>query len=317
MTQPAPVSPRSPRRHWAAWLMLSVALGAAAAQSPDSSPTLERVRTTGVIVMGYRPSAPPFSFVDARLKPAGYSVELCERVIAAVRQRLNLPDLEVKRVAVSSTARVALSANGTLDLECGVTTHTAQRALSQGFSITTFVAQTRLLTRRDVELQTLNDLRGLTVATTLGTTSQQVLNRLNQERKLGMRIVTGAEDPEAFELLRRNQADAYLMDDVLLLGRLALTPAGLQAQDYRLSSLALSVEPYALGLRRGDAVFKRLVDEVLTQLYRSGEIHQIYRRWFEQPIAPNGQNMRLPMSAALRRVIAQPSDSPNPAHYAP
>ena len=123
--------------------LLSMWLGAA--QAADG-PTLTRIRDTGVIVLGYRPASLPFSYLDAQLRPTGYTVELCDRVVAAVRDRLQLPDLEVRRVEVASATRMPLVINGTLDLECGITTHTAERARSQAFSLTIFVAETRLMT---------------------------------------------------------------------------------------------------------------------------------------------------------------------------
>lgn len=293
-------------------LALSALLFAGAALAADG-PTLARVRDTGVIVMGYRAASLPFSYLDAQLKPTGYSIELCERIVAAVRVRLQLPDLEVRRVEVASATRLPLVANGTLDLECGVTTHTSERERTQAFSLTTFVAETRLLTRGPVRVESLADLRGQPVASTVGTTSMQHLAKVNEQQGLNIHILGGLDDPEGFQLLKSGRAKAFLMDDVLLRALLAQQGAG--ASDYRLSERALTIEPYAIGLRRDDPQFKALVDEVLAGLYRSGEIHAIYRRWFESPLPASGLNLKLPMSAALRRVIASPTDSPDPERY--
>ncbi|MFN3860071.1 MAG: amino acid ABC transporter substrate-binding protein [Roseateles sp.] len=293
-------------------LALSALLFAGAALAAEG-PTLARVRDTGVIVMGYRAASLPFSYLDAQLKPTGYSIELCERIVAAVRVRLQLPDLEVRRVEVASATRLPLVANGTLDLECGVTTHTSERERTQAFSLTTFVAETRLLTRGPVRVESLADLRGQPVASTVGTTSMQHLAKVNEQQGLNIHILGGLDDPEGFQLLKSGRAKAFLMDDVLLRALLAQQGAG--ASDYRLSERALTIEPYAIGLRRDDPQFKALVDEVLAGLYRSGEIHAIYRRWFESPLPASGLNLKLPMSAALRRVIASPTDSPDPERY--
>lgn len=290
--------------------LLSLWLGAA--QAADG-PTLTRIRDTGVIVLGYRPASLPFSYLDAQLRPTGYTVELCERIVAAVRDRLQLPDLEVRRVEVASATRMPLVINGTLDLECGITTHTAERARSQAFSLTIFVAETRLMTRGGERVRSLFDLRGLPVASTIGTTSIQHLAKVNEQQGLGIRILGGLDDPEGFQMLKSGRASAFLMDDVLL--RALVAQQGPGADDYRLSDQALTVEPYAIGLRRGDPQFKALVDDVLAGLYRSGEIHAIYRRWFESPLPPSGLNLKLPMSAAFRRVIASPTDSPDPERY--
>jgi len=292
--------------------LAALLLAAGLAQAADG-PTLTRVRETGVIVIGYRPASLPFSYLDAQLRPTGYSVELCERVIAAVRERLQLPDLEVRRVEVASATRMPLVINGTLDMECGITTHTAERARSQAFSLTIFVAETRLLARAGDRVQSLADLRGRPVASTIGTTSIQHLAKVSEQQGLGIRILGGLDDPEGFQLLRSGRAAAFLMDDVVL--RSLLAQQGPGADDYRLSDQALTIEPYAIGLRRGDPQFKALVDEVLAGLYRSGEIHAIYRRWFESPLPSQGLNLKLPMSAAFRRVIANPTDSPDPERY--
>jgi glutamate/aspartate transport system substrate-binding protein len=292
--------------------LAALLIAAGAARAADG-PTLTRVRETGIIVLGYRPASLPFSYLDAQLRPTGYTVELCERIVSAVRTRLQLPDLEVRRVEVASATRMPLVANGTLDLECGITTNTAERARSQAFSLTIFIAETRLLTRAAERVEGLADLRGQPVASTIGTTSIQHLAKVNEQQSLGIRILGGLDDPEGFQLLRSGQAAAFLMDDVLLRSLLAQQGAG--AADYRLSEQALTIEPYAIGLRRGDPQFKALVDEVLAGLYRSGEIHAIYRRWFESPLPASGLNLKLPMSAAFRRVIASPTDSPDPEKY--
>lgn len=297
-------------------LAVSAALAALciglAAQAADG-PTLARVRDTGVIVIGYRPASLPFSFLDAQLRPTGYTVELCDRIVDAVRSRLQLPDLEVRRVEVASATRMPLVINGTLDLECGITTHTAERARQQAFSLTIFIAETRLMTRGGERVRGLPDLRGQAVASTIGTTSIQHLAKVNEQLGLGIRILGGLDDPEGFQLLKSGRASAFLMDDVLL--RSILAQQGPAADDYRISDQALTVEPYAIGLRKGDPQFKALVDEVLAGLYRSGEIHAIYRRWFESPLPPSGLNLKLPMSVALRRVITNPTDSPDPDRY--
>ncbi|NCT83821.1 MAG: amino acid ABC transporter substrate-binding protein [Comamonadaceae bacterium] len=295
------------------WLAALCGLLSAVVALAADGPTLTRVRETGVIVIGYRPASLPFSYLDAQLRPTGYSVELCERVIAAVRERLDLPDLEVRRVEVASATRMPLVINGTLDMECGITTHTAERARNQAFSLTIFVAETRLLARAADRIQSLADLRGRPVASTIGTTSIQHLAKVNEQQNLGIRILGGLDDPEGFQLLKSGRAAAFLMDDVVL--RSLLAQQGPGADDYRLSDQALTIEPYAIGLRRGDPQFKALVDEVLAGLYRSGEIHAIYRRWFESPLPSQGLNLKLPMSAAFRRVIANPTDSPDPERY--
>ena len=285
---------------------------AAPASAPAESTALRKIRDTGVIVLGHRVASVPFSYLDGKLRPVGYSMDLCHRVVDAVRMRLALPDLEIKLVAVSSATRMPLVANGTIDLECGVTTNTAERQKTQAFSVTTFVAASRLLAKKESEIRTLDDLRGKTVASTIATTSIRYLNSVNEARRLDMKIVAGQDDIDAFQMVQADRAVAFAMDDVLLRSLIA---ASANPGDYSVSEEALSVEPYGIGLPRDDASFKQLVDGVLVDLYRSGEIHTIYRKWFQSPIPPKGINLQLPMSEPLKRAILHPTDAPDPLVY--
>lgn len=304
----APFLPRLPARPVLLVLLAALLLPGAAL----ATDTLRRIRDAGVIVMGYRANSAPFSYLDARLRPIGYSIDLCEHVIEAVRRRLDLPDLETKRIAVSSATRLPLVANGTLDLECGVTTHTAERAKTQSFSLTTFIAESKLLSRRAEPVQGLDDLRGQPVVSTLGTTSILFLDAVNQRRRLEMRILLGQDDQEAFRMLQSGRALAYAMDDVLL--RSLVAQSG-RPDEFVIAAVPLTVEPYAIGLPAADPEFKQLVDGVLAGLFRSGEIQAIYRRWFQTALPGSGINLQLPMSEALKRAIAKPTDSPDPEHY--
>jgi glutamate/aspartate transport system substrate-binding protein len=174
------------------------------------------------------------------------------------------------------------------------------------------VAQSRMLAKKAAGVRSLDDLRGRPVVSTVGTTSIRHLNEVNAARKLGMRILAGRDDAESFQMVQTDRAVAYAMDDVLLYGLLA---GANNREAFSVSEETLSVEPYGIALTKDDPAFKKLVDEVIVGLFRSGEIHAIYRRWFESPIPPHGLNLRLPMSPALRRVIAEPTDSSDPKRY--
>lgn len=284
----------------------------AAPAAAPGSPTLRKIRDTGLITLGYRDASVPFSYLDDKRRPIGYSMDLCMKVVDAVRAELHLPELEVRQMLVSSATRFPLVANGTVDLECGVTTNTTERQRLVAFSVTTFVAASRLLVRKDAGIESVDDLRGQPVASTLATTSIQFLHTVNQQQELGMTILAGLDDVEGFRMVATGRAVAYAMDDVLLHSMLARRP---EAALLRVASTPLTTEPYALVMRRGDPVFKRLVDGVLVALFRSGEIQAIYRRWFEQPIEPLRINLKMPMSEQLRRALAQPTDRPEPAAY--
>ncbi|MDE2368289.1 MAG: amino acid ABC transporter substrate-binding protein [Burkholderiales bacterium] len=294
------------------WLALVLGASIAFPAAAQDSPALRKIRDAGVITLGYRVESVPFSYLDDKRRPIGYTMDICERVVDAVRQRLALPDLEVRLMPVSSATRLPLVANGTVDLECGVTTNTAERAKQVAFSVTTFVAASRLIFKKDAEIRGIDDLRGKPVASTLATTSIEYLHRINETRHLDMQILAGLDDVESFRLVGMGRAVAYAMDDVLLRSLLANAP---DAADYRISDEALTLEPYAIGLKRDDPVFKRLVDDVIVDLYRRGDIEGLYRKWFQSPIPPRGINLKLPMSEALRRVIEHPTDASDPRLY--
>ncbi len=285
---------------------------AAPASSALASPTLRKIQDTGVLVLGHRVASPPFSYLNPQLQPIGYSVDICERIADAVRRRLGLAELELKRVAVTSATRMPMVANGSLDLECGITTNTLERQKTQAFSMTTFVAQTRLLSKRWQPVRNLADLRGKPVASTMATTSIQFLHQANIKEGLGLRILVGQDDRDSFRLLETDRAVAYAMDDVLLR---SFVLESKRPADYLISDEAFSLEPYAIGLPAADPIFKALVDEVIEGLYSSGEIQAIYAKWFQSPIPPKGRNLQLPMSEAFKRVIAKPIDSADARHY--
>jgi len=290
---------------------LALACAVFAAGATETSPTLRKIREAGVISIGYRDASVPFSYLDAQQRPVGYSMAICDRIVDAIKQRLRVRDLERRLVAVTSATRIAMVANGSIDLECGVTTHTFERQRQVAFTVTTFVAASKLASRREQPVIKLDDLRGKTVTSTVGTTSLRHLQEL-YTKGVPINIVAAREDIDAFRLLEAGRVHAYAMDDVLLHGTIANSG---HPQDFLVSDDALSVEPYAIMLRRDDPEFKRLADDAIKALFKSGEIHRIYRDWFQSPIPPHGVNLSMPMSEAMKRVIERPTDSPDPAVY--
>lgn len=278
----------------------------------QGSPTLNKVEQTGIITLGYRVGSVPFSYLDQRLNPIGYSMDLCYKIVDAVKVRLKMRNLQVKLFPVTSATRIPLVVNGTVDLECGVTTNTADRQKSEAFSVTTFVAVSRMLSKKSANIQTLGDLRGEPVVSTVGTTNINFLNEANLARRLDMKILAGLDDAEAFQMVQTDRAVAYVMDDVLLRSLIA---GAKNPADFSISDESLSIEPYGIALTKGDPAFKQLVDDALISIFRSGEIQTIYSKWFQAPIPPKGINLQLPMSAALKRAIAIPTDISDPKHY--
>jgi len=289
----------------AAALFLGVA---APAETQDLGGTLKKVRETGVITIGHRDSSIPLSYLDDKLQPVGFSIELCKHVVEAVKAKLALPNLTVKYTPVTSATRLPLVANGTVDIECGSTANMTSRQTQVGFSYTFFVPQFKWITRTNNDVKSADDLRGKTVAVTAGTNTALFVNKLNNEGKLGMTIMQGKDHAESFLLVETGRAGAWMEDDILIAGfrANAKNPA-----DFKLLDNSYPSDPYALMIRKDDEQFKSLVDETLAALMRSGEFEKLYTQWFERPIPPRAINIQLPMSDALKRAVKEPNDKPN------
>ena len=280
----------------------------APAAAQDLEGTLKKVKETGIFTVGYRESSLPLSYLDDKLKPIGFSIELCKHVVDAVKAKLGMPDLNVKYNPVTSATRIPLVANGTVDIECGSTANMTSRQQQVGFSYTFFVPQFKWIVRADSNIKSAEDLRGKTVAVTAGTNTALFVNKMNNEENLGMTITQGKDHAESFLLVETGRASAWMEDDVLLAGfrANAKSPA-----DFKLLDKSYPSDPYALMIRKDDPQFKALVDEALAQLMRAGEFEQLYTQWFQRPIPPKGVNMDLPMSDALKHDIKEPNDKPN------
>ena len=280
----------------------------ATAETQDLGGTLKKVRETGVITIGHRDSSIPLSYLDDKLQPVGFSIELCKHVVEAVKAKLAQPNVTVKYNPVTSATRLPLVANGTVDIECGSTANMTSRQTQVGFSYTFFVPQFKWITRTNNDIKSADDLRGKTVAVTAGTNTALFVNKLNNEGKLGMTIMQGKDHAESFLLVETGRAGAWMEDDILIAGfrANAKNPA-----DFKLLDQSYPSDPYALMIRKDDQQFKSLVDETLAGLMRSGEFEKLYTHWFERPIPPRAINIQLPMSDALKRAVKEPNDKPN------
>jgi glutamate/aspartate transport system substrate-binding protein len=291
--------------------LLGSAIPHAGAQ--EATGTLAKLKRTATITLGVRDGSVPFSYLDDQQRYIGYSVDLCLKVVDALRTQLALPGLKVKMNPVTSANRIPLIANGTIDLECGSTTNNHERQQQAAFAPTMFVVANRLLSKKSSGIRSLADMKDKTLVVSAGTTGQKLMTVLNARRRLGMKIVVGKDHPESFLMLDTGRAQAFANDDVLL----AAQVAGARAPgDYQLSAEALSVEPYAIMMRRGDPQFKAAVDSALHKFYGSGQFAATYAKWFTSPIPPRGINLNFPMPPALKAVIAKPTDSGDPAAYA-
>jgi ABC-type amino acid transport substrate-binding protein len=287
---------------WAA-----AALLAAAATGAQAADTLAKIAASGKITLSYRESSVPFSYLDGPSKPIGFSVELSNAVVEAVKKKLDKPKLEVALMPVTSQNRVPLIVNGTVDLECGSTTNNTARGKDVAFAVNHFYTGTRLLVKKSSHIKSYDDLAKKTIATTTGTTNALVMRKYNTEKKLDMDIVLGKDHADAFLLVETDRAVAFAMDDILLFGLIAnaKNPA-----EFEVVGEPLQVEPYACMLPKDDPAFKKLVDDTITGLMKSGEFEKMYNKWFMQPIPPKGVPLGLPMSPQLRDNIKSPSDKP-------
>lgn len=290
----------------AATLALALMPALTPARGQDLTGTLKSIKETGRITIGYRESSVPFSYLDGDQKPVGFSIDLCGHVVEAVKKALGGGEIKVAYSPVNSATRLPLVANGTIDIECGSTANQLVRQKQVAFSVSTFVAQFKWLTRIDSGIATPDDLKGKTVVVTAGTNTSQYLNKLNQEQGLNLIIAQGKDHAESFLLMETGRASAFMEDDILLAGQKANAkdPAKLEILDK-----AYSADPYALMFRRDDPAFKALVDETLIALMRSGTFAKLYAKWFESPIPPHNENLNFPMSDALKERVAHPSDS--------
>lgn len=274
------------------------------AQAAD---TLAKIADSGKITLAYRESSVPFSYLDGPGKPIGFSVELSNAVVEAVKKKLNKPNLQVALMPVTSQNRIPLITNGTIDLECGSTTNNTARSKDVAFAINHFYTGTRLLVKKSSKIKDYADLAKKTVASTTGTTNVLVMRKYNIEKNLGMNIVLGKDHADSFLLLESDRAVAFAMDDVLLFGLIsnAKTPS-----DFEVVGESLQVEPYACMLPKDDPAFKKVVDDTFAAMMKSGEFEKLYDKWFMQPIPPKNLPLNLPMSPQLKENLKALSDKP-------
>src|SRR6266540_2632268 len=293
-------------------ILAALACVTLAASAAAQEGTLKKIKDGGSITIGHRDASVPFSYYDDRQQPVGYAVDLCLRIVDAVKSELRMPRIDVKYQLVTSANRIPLMANGTIDLECGSTTNNLERQKQVWFTITHFVTANRFVSKKSANLKTVDDLKGKTVASTSGTTNIKQITEIGAQKGLNLNILAAKDHAEAFLMVETGRAAAFVMDDILLY---SLVAGSKSPKDYEISVDALSVEPYGIMLRRDDAPFKKVVDETMIATYRSGAINAIYDKWFLKPIPPKGINLNVPMSAAFKKVIASPTDSGDPAVY--
>jgi glutamate/aspartate transport system substrate-binding protein len=274
---------------------------------------LDSIKSSGTISLGYRDASLPFSYLDDAQKPIGYSMDICAGIVKAVEKSVGKP-LKVNLVAVTSSTRIPLVANGTVDLECGSTTNNLDRQKQVSFAPTTFVTANRYVAKKSSNINKLEDLKGKTIISTAGTSNIKWTTEANNEKKLGMNIIPAKDHAEAFLTVESGRATAFFMDDVLLAGLVATSR---NPSEWMIGKEAYTVEPYAMIEPKDDPAFKKVVDDAVVAMIKDGTVEKLYTKWFMSPIPPKNVNLNLPISDPLKKVLANPTDSGDPAAYKP
>lgn len=276
-----------------------------AAQAQAPAGTLAKVQQTGQITLGHREASVPFSYLDAEQKPVGYAMDLCSRIVDALRAELKMPAVKVALQPINLGNQIPLLTNGTIDIVCGPVTNTLERQKQAAFSNTIFVSSIRAAVRRSENIKRFADLSGKNVALTAASTSVTLLGQREQEQKFETRKLMSPDHAASWLLVTTGRASAFVMDDILLASMVANSA---KPDDYVLLDEALRVEPYGLMFRKDDPQFKALVDNTLASLVKSGELQSLYTKWFMSPIPPKNVNLNFPMTQALKDALANPSD---------
>lgn len=278
-----------------------LATGAAQAQPGG---TLQRIGETGEIRIGHRDVSVPFSYLDDQQKPIGFFMDICGRVVDAVKAELKT-DVKVALRPVTLSTQIPLLQNQGVDIVCGPATNTVERQKQVAFSNTLYVSSIRAVVRRDSGINRFSDLKDKTVSLTAASTSITLLTKFEQEHKFETKKLTNPDHAQSFLMFSTGRAQAFVMDDILLASMVANSA---RPSDFKLIDEALRVEPYGLVMRKDDPQFKAVVDRTLAALVRSGEYQKLFAKWFESPIPPKNVNLNFPMTRPLKDALANPND---------
>jgi glutamate/aspartate transport system substrate-binding protein len=268
--------------------------------------TLKKIKDTGVIKIGHRDASVPFSYLDDKQRPIGYGVDICMKIVDQVKAQLKMPKLKVEFVPVTSQTRIPILMGGNIDIECGSTTNSVERQKQVDFAPTYFVTGTKIIVKKSSGIKGYDDLKGKTVVYTQGTTNERAMKAYNDQKNLGIKFIPSKDHAESFLAVQTDRAVAFPMDDILLYG---LKAGAKNPNDFVVIGDFLSDDPYAIMMRRDDPAFKKVVDDAVKAIYKSGEISKIYKKWFESKIPPKGINLNFPMSDGLKAAIKNPNNT--------
>jgi len=284
---------------------VAAALMVSQASAQDLAGTLKKIKETGTINIGHRESSIPFSYLDDKQQPIGYAMDLCMKVVDAVKAELKLPALKVALQPVTSSNRIPLLQNGTIDLECGSTTNSVARQQQVAFGPTYFVINVTAAVKKTSGINSLTELNGKNISTTSGTTAVPLLKGFEKTKHVDVKEIYGKDHAESFLLMADDRAVAFVMDDILLAGQIANSKT---PDAYKILGESLRQEPYSMMLRKDDPQFKALVDKTITAVMKSGEIEKIYAKWFTSPVPPKGINLNFQQTAPLKDAFKTPND---------
>jgi glutamate/aspartate transport system substrate-binding protein len=277
----------------------------APAQAQELAGTLKKIKDTGTITIGHREASIPFSYLDDKQQPVGYAMDLCMKVVDAVKAELKMPGIKVALQPVTSANRIPLLQNGTIDIECGSTTNSVERQKQVAFGPTYFVINVSAVVKKSSGIKSLAELNGKAISTTSGTTAVPLLKKYEKTANIDVKEIYGKDHAESMQLLATDRVSAFVMDDILLAGQVANQP---RPGDYVIFPESLRTEPYSMMLRRDDPQFKALVDRAVGAVYKSGEIEKIFNKWFASPIPPRSVNLNFQITPAIREAFKNPND---------
>ena len=288
--------------------IIAVAASAfAVAGAAHAEDTLKKIKDSGSITMGVRESSGALSYTLGNGQYTGFHIDVCNHIIDDIKKQTGLAKLDVKYQPVTSQNRIPLVQNGTVDIECGSTTNNASRQKDVAFAPTLYVEEVRIATKAKSGIKNIADLNGKTVATTTGTTSVQLLRKNKRGEGVDFKELTGKDHSDSFLLLESGRADAFVMDGQILAGLISKSKA---PKDYVIVGEPLSVEPIAIMYRKDDPAFKKLVDDSVSKIAKSGEAAKLYDKWFMQPIPPSNTTVGLPASDLTKAAWANPNEKP-------
>ena len=286
-------------RTFLAALLAFAALATPPALAQELTGTLKKIKDSGTITIGHRETSIPFSYLNEKQQPIGYSMDICAAIVEEIKKEISAPNLNVKFNPVTPQTRIPLISNGTVDLECGSTTNTLTRQKQVGFAPITFITGTKLLVKKSAKVKSYKDLKGKTVVVTQGTTNERIIKALSDKENLGIKFLNAKDHGESFLAVESGRAVAFSMDDILLYGLIAKSKS---PNDYEVVGDYLSYDPYGMMYRKGDEDMGVVVRRAIAKLMASGDLEKLYNKWFMEKL-PSGETMGVPMSPMLKAAI--------------